>query len=384
MKHIVYIIFAFVACCISASCTSIQRKSAGDTSHWLEKARFYESSGDAGNAMICYLNAIDLFKEKQDTVLKVSAYNRLGDFHFKYGMYEKAVENHREGYNIALRMNDEKLVCEAAGRLGLDYLMLNQKDTAQYFIDRCRTIAFENQLQNVFKDDFGLYSFGNNDKDWNSIVRTVRADSLGTVDDREKLMSMEAEFNHEKALLRKENERKTGMINAATGMFLFGAFGALSFFFYRGRKEAETNLDNVIRESNDRKDFYTCRENYLYEQEKQLKRKEELLLSDTNVGVVALINKMKSSPSYMPVKSADEWNNLFMFADSLFPGFSVSLDAVGELTDRDKEISCLVKLGFTTRQLAIFYGISPASITKAKFRIQKKIEASRVHETCGS
>lgn len=384
MKHIVYIIFAFVACCISASCTSIQRKNAGDTSHWLEKARFYESSGDAGNAMICYLNAIDLFKEKQDTVLKVSAYNRLGDFHFKYGMYEKAVENHREGYNIALRMNDEKLVCEAAGRLGLDYLMLNQKDTAQYFIDRCQTIAFENQLQNVFKDDYGLYSFGNNDKDWNSIVRTVRADSLGTVDDREKLMSMEAEFNHEKALLRKENERKTGMINAATGMFLFGAFGALSFFFYRGRKEAETNLDNVIRESNDRKDFYTCRENYLCEQEKQLKRKEELLLSDTNVGVVALINKMKSSPSYMPVKSADEWSNLFMFADSLFPGFSVSLDAVGELTDRDKEISCLVKLGFTTGQLAIFYGISPASITKAKFRIQKKIEASRVHETCGS
>ena len=86
----------------------------------------------------------------------------------------------------------------------------------------------------------------------------------------------------------------------------------------------------------------------------------------------------------MPVKSPDEWNNLFMFADSLFPGFSVSLDAVGELTDRDKEISCLVKLGFTTGQLAIFYGISPASITKAKFRIQKKIEASRVHETCGS
>ena len=378
MKHIVYFIFTFIVCCIIASCNAVDSNISDDTLVWFEKAKYYESEGDAANAMICYLNALDNLKERQDTVLKVSAYTRLGDFHFRYGMYEKAVENHRKGYNIALRMKDDKLICESAGKLGLDYLMLNQKDTARYFIERYHAIAFENKLQNVFKDDYGLCSMKVKESDLNSVVKSVRADSLGTLVDREKLMSLEADFNHEKALLREENTRKNNMINIATGLFLFGAFSALSFFFYRGRKKAEINLDNIIKENNDMKGYYDCRENYLCEQEKQLRIKEELLLSGTNVGAVALINKMKSSPSYMPVNTADEWNSLFMFADSLFPGFSVSLDAVDELTERDKEISCLVKLGFTTGQLAIFYGISPGSVTKAKFRIQKKIEVSRM------
>lgn len=377
MRHIVYFIFSFIVCCIVASCNTGSRNVSDETSAWLEKARTYEVQGDAANAMICYLNALDVMEERQDTVLKVSAYTRLGDFHFKYGMYEKAVENHREGYNIALRLNDEKLVCESAGRLGLDYLMLNQKDTALYFIDRFHLIALENKLQNVYNDDYGLYLKGEIG-DVNSIINTVKSDSLGTLYDREKLMSLEADFIHEKALMREENARKNNIVNMATGLFLFGAFSALSFFFYRGRKKAEINLDKAIRESGVREDYFTCRESDLCEQEKQLRLKEELLLSDKNLGAISLIKDMKSSPSYMPVKTTDEWNSLFMFADSLFPGFSVSLDAVDGLTDRDKEISCLVKLGFTTGQLAVFYGISPGSVTKAKFRIQKKIEASRM------
>lgn len=377
MRHIVYFIFSFIVCCIVASCNTGSRNVSDETSAWLEKARTYEVQGDAANAMICYLNALDVMEERQDTVLKVSAYTRLGDFHFKYGMYEKAVENHRAGYNIALRLNDEKLVCESAGRLGLDYLMLNQKDTAQYFIDRFHLIALENKLQNVYNDDYGLYLKGEIG-DVNSIINTVKSDSLGTLYDREKLMSLEADFIHEKALMREENARKNNIVNMATGLFLFGAFSALSFFFYRGRKKAEINLDKAIRESGVREDYFTCRESDLCEQEKQLRLKEELLLSDKNLGAISLIKDMKSSPSYMPVKTTDEWNSLFMFADSLFPGFSVSLDAVDGLTGRDKEISCLVKLGFTTGQLAVFYGISPGSVTKAKFRIQKKIEASRM------
>ena len=104
------------------------------------------------------------------------------------------------------------------------------------------------------------------------------------------------------------------------------------------------------------------------------------LLSDKNISAVALMNKMKSSPSYMPVKSTDQWESLFSLAETLYPGFSDSLDTACGLTERDREISCLTKLGFTTGQLAVFYGISPGSITKAKFRIQKKMETGRVSE----
>ena len=42
---------------------------------------------------------------------------------------------------------------------------------------------------------------------------------------------------------------------------------------------------------------------------------------------------------------------------------------------RDREICYLVRLGFTTSQLAVFYGISPGAVTKANFRIQQKLQA---------
>lgn len=383
MRHLLSFIFSFLLSCIFISC-NYGNSQTDDTSYDItllfDQAKAYEAEGDAEKAMVCYLSAIDMLKERQDTVLKVSAYTRLGDFHFRYGMYEKAVENHREGYNIARRMDDDKLLCESAARLGLDYMMLNQKDTAVYFIDKYRSVSFAKGLQYVFKDDYGLDSFNPEKDDWSSIVNTVKADTLGNLKCREQLMSLEADFMHEKALLRKENAEKSSAVNAASIIFIVGMLSALSVFFYRGRRKAENNLTDAIQNGIDRKIYYDNLELDLCRQEEQLKMREERLLSDKNISAVALMNKMKSSPSYMPVKSADEWESLFSLAETLYPGFSDSLDTACGLTERDREISCLTKLGFTTGQLAVFYGISPGSITKAKFRIQKKMETERVSE----
>ena len=107
MRHIVYFIFSFIVCCIVASCNTGSRNVSDETSAWLEKARTYEAQGDAANAMICYLNALDVMEERQDTVLKVSAYTRLGNLRYKYGMYVTAAVHHPEGYDITLRLNDE-------------------------------------------------------------------------------------------------------------------------------------------------------------------------------------------------------------------------------------------------------------------------------------
>lgn len=380
MRHILSFIFSFLFCCILVSCNFIGSnvtELSNDIVALFEWAKSYEDAGDAENAMICYLNAIDLLKEKQDTVLKVSAYTRLGDFHFKYGMYDKAVENHRQGYNIAKRMDDDRLLCESAARLGLDYMMLNQKDTAMYFMNKYRQVSFAKGLQNVFKDDYGLSSFNPQKDDWTSLVSAIKADSIGNLKSRERLMSLEADFLHEKSLLRKEEADVSMVVNIASVVFIVGMLSSLSVFFYRGRRKAEICLNNVIMDDMDRRNYYDNREADISKQEERLKMRESQLLSDTNICAVALINRMKSTPSYMPVKTDDEWNILFSFAETLYPGFNRSLQSASGLTVRDKEISCLVRLGFSTGQLAVFYGISPGSVTKAKFRIQKKLVADR-------
>ena len=380
MRHILSFIFSFLFCCILVSCNFIGSNAtelSNDIVALFDRAKSYEDGGDAENAMICYLNAIDLLKEKQDTVLKVSAYTRLGDFHFKYGMYDKAVENHRQGYNIAKRMDDDRLLCESAARLGLDYMMLNQKDTAMYFMNKYRQVSFAKGLQNVFKDDYGLSSFNPQKDDWTSLVSAIKADSIGNLKSRERLMSLEADFLHEKSLLRKEEADVSMVVNIASVVFIVGMLSSLSVFFYRGRRKAEICLNNVIMDDMDKRNYYDNREADISKQEERLKMRESQLLSDTNICAVALINRMKSTPSYMPVKTDDEWNILFSFAETLYPGFNRSLQSASGLTVRDKEISCLVRLGFSTGQLAVFYGISPGSVTKAKFRIQKKLVADR-------
>ena len=383
MRYLLYAVLSFVLCCI-ISCTGVTHDSGNNTQNDIlalfEQAKEYECKGDAGKALMCYLNAIDMLSEKQDTLLKISAYTCLGDFHFKYGMYEKAVENHREGYNIALRLNNDKLVSESAGRIGVDYLMLNQKDTARYFMERYGSVTFESGLRNVLKDNYGVSMFATGQKDINSIINTVKADSLGTLDAREKLSAIESDFMYDRLLSKKEKEKVTNIVKSALVIFTIGIFSAVTVFFYQGRRKAENNLTNIIKDDIDRKQYYTARESELSEHEKKLKSREEQLLSDESIVAVSLINRMKSSPVYMPVKSSEEWTCLFAFSEKLYPGFVESLESVEGLTLRDKEISCLTKLGFTTGQLAVFYGISPGSVTKAKFRIQKKIEASHISE----
>ena len=90
---------------------------------------------------------------------------------------------------------------------------------------------------------------------------------------------------------------------------------------------------------------------------------------------------MKQKPTYNPIKSPKEWQILIDFINVLYDNYSQIVLNLEGLTDRDREICFLIKLGFSTGQLAIFYGISPGSVTKAKFRIRKKLDGGNINKT---
>ena len=68
----------------------------------------------------------------------------------------------------------------------------------------------------------------------------------------------------------------------------------------------------------------------------------------------------------MPVSSEEDWQVLIGFMDILYDGYSQTIRKIKGLTGRDRELCYLMRLGFTTGQMAIFYGISPGSVTKAQ------------------
>lgn len=381
-----------------------------------EEGRRHEKEERIKDALICYWNALDLLQTEQDSILKARTYNRLGDLLFSYGLYEKAVENHREGYNLAQRLTNQTLLCETTRKLTLDYTLLNQNDTAQYFLELSNRIARENNLPALLLPD---------EKELKHITSSLKADSIGDLYDREQLLNWEARYKHQKAQLQAEQltNRKLQQLSVFLGTVLI--LLSLLFFMYRKKKEEErkrekqllwfkrilednrskleeyqTELftnhrrieelqqslhDNRVSSEENRSlreelNYYLQQENRMKMQEEELRKREKALLSDESAEVVALLNRMKNSPTYQPIQNKTEWELLENFTEILYPGYAGELAQARELTERDIELCYLVKLGFTTRQLAIFYGISPGSITKAKFRLQKKLDTSGNNE----
>jgi beta-galactosidase/beta-glucuronidase/DNA-binding CsgD family transcriptional regulator len=128
--------------------------------------------------------------------------------------------------------------------------------------------------------------------------------------------------------------------------------------------------------------YYLQQEQQMREKEQSLRNREQLLLSENSLKAVELLNRMKNKPAFMPVSSEEDWQVLIDFMDILYDGYSQTIRKIKGLTGRDRELCYLMRLGFTTGQMAIFYGISPGSVTKAKFRIQKKMEAELPSASC--
>lgn len=409
--YLLIILFAVGICSCTDRNTALQGQHRQEAIRLMDDGIRYEKREEIKQALVCYWDALDILEGEKDTVLKADVYNRLGDLLCKYGLYEKAVENHREGYSLARFLDNKRLLFETTRRLSLDYALLNQPDTAHYFLDLCNQMAAECRLPA-----------------FNPLVREqldhltlqAKADSVSTIYEREQLLNWENKYKKQKMLLMQAKARNEALLRMIGFLSVICLLLILLIIMYglkkkeqKRRKEQwkwfnrilsdnkeqlagyqeelfnssrrvhelqetiERNHASLQRNSrlHEELQFYIAQEAEFREKENALLLREKQLLSDSSLKAVTLLNQMKNTPSYNPVRTPDEWQALVGFMDLLYDGYSRQIDTVKGLTDRDRELCYLTRLGFTTGQLAIFYGISPGSVTKAKFRIQKKLES---------
>lgn len=62
--------------------------------------------------------------------------------------------------------------------------------------------------------------------------------------------------------------------------------------------------------------YYIALETDVREKEKALRLREKQLLSESSLKAVMLLNQMKSAPAYLPVKTPEEWQALYLPAQS--------------------------------------------------------------------
>ncbi|MCM1108409.1 MAG: hypothetical protein NC388_05055 [Clostridium sp.] len=370
-----------------------------------------EERKDVRQALICYWEALDLLEQWPDSVQRVNACQRLGDLLFRCGLYEKAVVHHREGYDMACRMADDRLLYESMRKLALDYSLLHRADTADYFRRQSRAVAARMGLD---AEDVHEAMPASVEMDY--------ADSITTLHDRERILNWESKYRRQKALCLAEQQRVEALERWAGLFALLFVVSAVWFAAYRHKqKEAERKekqlrwynrlLEDIrgelaghqtelfigrqriselqqelannhasVEENEKLREelrYYMRRETDISGRERVLRERETALLSADSLRAVTLLSRMKSAPVYCPVKTEEEWQALASFAEFLYPGYRGEMAAVAELTERERRLHLLMRLGFSTGQLAIFEGISPGSVTKAKFRLQKKIESAQ-------
>ena len=70
----------------------------------------------------------------------------------------------------------------------------------------------------------------------------------------------------------------------------------------------------------------------------------------------------------------EEMQTVYFLVDTLFNKFSQRLNqAVPSLSQRERELCCLIKLRFAVSEIAILMGISPSSVSTNKRRVKQKI-----------
>lgn len=200
MKILPYLFFLLWTITIT-SCAPQESSSGKNTAtqvhQLLQDGKRFEQENKVKQALICYWDALDLLGEERDTVLKANTYNQLGDLLFRYGLYEKAVENHRKGYNLAQRTEDHRLLYETTSRLSLDYTLLNQGDTARYFKELSQQIASKNNLSGLLSESIRQ----------TSSILAEQKDSICSLYEREQLLNWEARYKQQKAQLQAERIR---------------------------------------------------------------------------------------------------------------------------------------------------------------------------------
>ena len=239
MKILPYLFFLLWTITIT-SCAPQESSSGKNTAtqvhQLLQDGKRFEQENKVKQALICYWDALDLLGEERDTVLKANTYNQLGDLLFRYGLYEKAVENHRKGYNLAQRTEDHRLLYETTSRLSLDYTLLNQGDTARYFKELSQQIASKNNLSGLLSESIRQ----------TSSILAEQKDSICSLYEREQLLNWEARYKQQKAQLQAErirNERLTHLSVTKNNAGKKKSSGSKVCWTKTGRKSKTTRLN---------------------------------------------------------------------------------------------------------------------------------------------
>ena len=353
--------------------------------------RTFAEQREVDSAQVYFEKALNQAKLLQDTTEIAVCYGEIGVVHRLRKDYAKALEYDKLELDTYLQHRDSDYIPQTYYGIGSTYYYMRQLDSAKVYFEKSLNTDNIYTKHGAYK---ALYLISRNQGKledairYNDIFRDY-ADSVSYYNRTEAVAEIQAKYDNEKLLnqqatLKLKNLRLTLFLTFSILAIAVIVMVGSRVYKYSQRKLAESKLklqeseriinlnqqeiNRMTHEIAEADNIFNEKANLIIMQNSLLQRQNENLM-DYFSNNVPLLKTLKEHP-----KAIKDWKPIYELTDALQMNFYTRLkNGIPEMPERALNICCLIRLGFTTKQIATIVGIEAESLTKRKGRIRDEI-----------
>lgn len=343
------------------------------------------------SAMLYFEKALNQAKLLHDTTEIAVCYGQIGVVYRLQKDYTKALEYDKRELNIYLQHGDSSYIPQAYYGIGSTYYYMGQLDSAKVCFEKALNTGNIYTIHGAYK---ALYLISKKQGKLEDAIRyndkfRDYADSVTFYNKTEAIAEMQVKYENEKLLNQQTNLE---IRNLRLTLFLIFSILAIiiivmvgsRIYKYSQRKLAESKLklqeseqiinqnqqeiNRMTREIAETDSNFNEKANLIMVQNRLLQKQNESLMNYFSRNV-PMLKKLKEHP-----KPIDDWTPIYELTDALQMDFYSRIkEEIPEMPEGSLNICCLIRLGFTTKQIASIVSIEAESLTKRKGRIRDEI-----------
>ena len=377
-----------------------------------ELGRTYVHINEMDSALFYFGKSLENAKRLGNLELEAMAMGELGFVYGKLRLYENALQYIRKEVDIKQEISCRELP-QAYYGLGYVFFDAGQLDSSKvYFLksletDNLYTIKGAYDFLSKIEEEQNKYT----DAIYYNKQYRIYSDSIYVLTHTYDLAELQARYDHERLLninnqlkLEKTNQEIIGLFVTAVLLILIIVYQyrvlrkekslAHAREQIRIYKESIRENENRIKENeqliatlNNKQqeiDEIVSENKSLLDQNaeshKEIEKYEELLKSsykklDEKLPYFDKLKDLKEHPKYL--KDAD-WSLIINWTNLQYHQFYTRLEKdFPDFSELDKRYCCLIKMGFSSSQIAVFANSLPESVSKQKQRIKQRIKKSK-------
>ena len=377
-----------------------------------ELGRTYVHINEMDSALFYFGKSLENAKRLGNLELEAMAMGELGFVYGKLRLYENALQYIRKEVDIKQEISCRELP-QAYYGLGYVFFDAGQLDSSKvYFLksletDNLYTIKGAYDFLSKIEEEQNKYT----DAIYYNKQYRIYSDSIYVLTHTYDLAELQARYDHERLLninnqlkLEKTNQEIIGLFVTAVLLILIIVYQyrvlrkekslAHAREQIRIYKESIRENENRIKENeqliatlNNKQqeiDEIVSENKSLLDQNaeshKEIEKYEELLKSsykklDEQLPYFDKLKDLKEHPKYL--KDAD-WSLIINWTNLQYHQFYTRLERdFPDFSELDKRYCCLIKMGFSSSQIAVFANSLPESVSKQKQRIKQRIKKSK-------